>query len=234
MSFAGSSGAGQFRPASLPTETPPALHPSEPATYPSEPATHPSEPVTHPSEPTTPPIPRLGGRFLLQRRLRSATAADIWLAVDEKLNRAVAVYLMGSGEAASHEVLSAARLAAGVPDTRFVQVLDAVDDGNSAYVVTEWLTDAVDLASILAGGPLPSWEAIALTREVAEAIASAHVVRTEPSAPGPEQRVAHRVRAGEDPRSATGSGPGGGGPGLAGGRDAPPMSGGSARCSTPH
>jgi hypothetical protein len=117
---------------------------------------------------------RLAGRFLLEQQLRVTTGADVWLALDEKLNRSVAVYLMSSGTSSTSEVLSAARLAAGVPDTRFVQVLDAVDDGTSAYVVTEWLTDAVDLATRLAEGPMPTWEAAALAREVAEAMVSAH------------------------------------------------------------
>jgi hypothetical protein len=117
---------------------------------------------------------RLAGRFLLERQLRVTASADVWLALDEKLNRAVAVYLMASGAPSTSEVLSAARLAAGVPDTRFVQVLDAVDDGNSAYVVTEWLTEAADLATRLSDGPLPGWEAVGLANEVAEAMASAH------------------------------------------------------------
>jgi serine/threonine protein kinase len=118
---------------------------------------------------------RLAGRFLLEQQLRVTSSADVWLALDEKLNRSVAVYLMASGASTTQDVLSAARLAAGVPDTRFVQVLDAVDDGNSAYVVTEWLTDAVDLATRLATGPMPSWEAVGLAGEVAEAMTSAHV-----------------------------------------------------------
>jgi serine/threonine protein kinase len=117
---------------------------------------------------------RLAGRFLLDRQLRVTSGADVWLALDEKLNRSVAVYLMTSGTGSTSEVLSAARLAASVPDTRFVQVLDAVDDGRSAYVVTEWLIDAVDLATRLADGPMPSWEAVGLAIEVAEAMASAH------------------------------------------------------------
>lgn len=117
---------------------------------------------------------RLAGRFLLEHQLRVTSSADVWLALDEKLNRSVAVYLMATGAGTTADVLSAARLAAGVPDTRFVQVLDAVDDGSSAYVVTEWLVDAVDLATRLAAGPMPSWEAVALASEVAEAMASAH------------------------------------------------------------
>jgi hypothetical protein len=117
---------------------------------------------------------RLAGRFLLEQQLRVTAGADVWLALDEKLNRSVAVYLMSSGTNSTSEVLSAARLAAGVPDTRFVQVLDAVDDGISAYVVTEWLTDAVDLATRLADGPMAVWEAAVLAREVSEAMVSAH------------------------------------------------------------
>jgi hypothetical protein len=117
---------------------------------------------------------RLAGRFLLKQQLRTTSTADVWLALDEKLNRSVAVYLMVSGSRSTSEVLAAARHAAGVPDTRFVQVLDAVDDGTAAYVVTEWLTDAVDLTTRLSAGPMPSWEAVGLAREVAEAMVSAH------------------------------------------------------------
>jgi hypothetical protein len=152
VSLAGSSGYGGITPASA-TDAPPTVEHVDPA---------------------TPPIRRLAGRFLLERQLRSTGAADIWQALDEKLNRAVAVYLMRSGAQTTTEVLGAARLAAAVPDTRFVQVLDAVDDGSSAYVVTEWLTDAVDLASRLSSGVMPSWEAVSVASEVAEAMASAH------------------------------------------------------------
>ena len=152
MSFAGSTGSGGFTPASAPD----------------------AAPTVHRAAPPTPPMRRLAGRFLLEQQLRVTTGADVWLALDEKLNRSVAVYLMSSGASSTSDVLSAARLAAGVPDTRFVQVLDAVDDGTSAYVVTEWLTDAVDLATRLADGPMPTWEAAALAREVAEAMVSAH------------------------------------------------------------
>ena len=152
VSFAGSPGSGGYTPASAPDAPPTVQRPGPP----------------------TPPMRRLAGRFLLEQQLRVTPGADIWLALDEKLNRSVAVYLMSSGATSTSEVLSAARLAAGVPDTRFVQVLDAVEDGTSAYVVTEWLIDAVDLATTLADGPITSWEAVALARDVAEAMACAH------------------------------------------------------------
>lgn len=128
-----------------------------------------------------PAAPRIGeqgryisGRYLLEQLLRAENGADLWRAMDEKLNRAVAVYVMPPGTGQTAAVVAAARAAAAVPDTRFLQVLDAVDDGTAAYVVTEWLPDAVDLATALAAGPLPAWEAVALAFDVAEALACAH------------------------------------------------------------
>ena len=119
---------------------------------------------------------RLRERYQLRGLLRTVGGTQIWLAVDEKLSRTVAVYLMSSGDRQVPALLDAARGAATVPDTRFLQVLDAVDDGTTAYVVTEWTQDAVDVARILASGPLPSWEATRVAAELAEAMASAHAL----------------------------------------------------------
>lgn len=119
---------------------------------------------------------RLRERYRTQQLLRATGAAQIWLAVDEKLNRMVAVYLMVSADASASGLLTSARAAATVPDTRFLQILDAIDDGSNTYVVTEWLPDAVPLTSVLTTGPLPAGDAVRLVTDVAEALASAHAL----------------------------------------------------------
>jgi hypothetical protein len=117
---------------------------------------------------------RLRERYHLQELLRSSDTTQIWLAVDEKLNRMVTVYLTVSHETSATRLLHAARAAATVPDTRFLQVLDAVEDGGHAYVVAEWVPDATSLAALVAKGPLPSITAVRLVMDIADALASAH------------------------------------------------------------
>jgi hypothetical protein len=132
-------------------------------------------PVT--PSPQAPLLPgRLRERYRTGALLRSSGTAEVWAAVDEKLNRMVAVYLMPSAEAGAAGLLRAARAAATVPDTRFLQVLDAIEDGGNTYVVTEWPVDAEPVAALLARGPLPVRAAVRLVTEVAEALASAHTL----------------------------------------------------------
>jgi hypothetical protein len=123
----------------------------------------------------TPSLPgRLRERYRLQELLRSSDTTQIWLAVDEKLSRMVAVYLSASHGTDATGLLRAARAAATVPDTRFLQVLDAIDDGSNAYVVTEWVADATTLSALLSAGPLPPDDAVRLVTDVSDALATAH------------------------------------------------------------
>jgi hypothetical protein len=71
-------------------------------------------------------------------------------------------------------VLTAARAAALLNDPRFVQVLDAVQEGDLVYVIREWLPDASDLAHLLADGPMEPYEAYQMVRQVTDAVAAAH------------------------------------------------------------
>ncbi|MFD0571019.1 hypothetical protein ACFQ0T_19725 [Kitasatospora gansuensis] len=71
-------------------------------------------------------------------------------------------------------MLAAAKSAALLGDPRFVQVLDAVQEGDHVYVIREWLPGAADLAQLLADGPLEPYDAYQMVRQVSEAIAAAH------------------------------------------------------------
>ncbi len=68
----------------------------------------------------------------------------------------------------------AARDAAAVADARFVQVLDAVQDEELLYIVTEWVPGAEQLQERLADGPLSPAGATLMVRELAEAMVRAH------------------------------------------------------------
>lgn len=129
---------------------------------------------------TTPEPPELHSGHKLARRYRleeCVTRVDgfsSWRAVDEKLRRAVGVHILPSGHPRARSVISAARSSALLGDPRFVQVLDAVEDLDLAYVVHEWLPDATPLSDILATGPLEPHEAQQLVLQISQAMAAAH------------------------------------------------------------
>ncbi|MFE0459919.1 serine/threonine protein kinase [Kitasatospora sp. NPDC058965] len=143
-----------------------------------------TRPTPAAAEPTGPPeqlpVPerrsgdRIAGRYRLEECISRTAVFSSWRAVDEKLRRAVGVHLLAAGSSRAEGVLTAARSAALLGDPRFVQVLDAVQEGELVYVIREWLPDATDLATLLADGPLEPYEAYQMVRQVTDAIAAAH------------------------------------------------------------
>ncbi|MGP3991329.1 hypothetical protein [Streptomyces sp. 3N207] len=117
---------------------------------------------------------KLAKRYRLEECVTRLDGFSSWRAVDEKLRRAVGVHALPVGHARSRQVLAAARSAALLGDPRFVQVLDAVEEGELVYVVHEWLPDAVPLSELLAAGPLEPHEAYQLVSQLAQALTAAH------------------------------------------------------------
>ncbi|MFF2627224.1 serine/threonine protein kinase [Kitasatospora griseola] len=117
---------------------------------------------------------KIGGRYRLEECISESDTFTSWRAVDEKLRRAVGVHLLSAGHRRAKSVLTAARSAALLGDPRFVQVLDAVQEGELVYVVREWLPGARDLGELLADGPLEPYDAYQMVRQVTDAIAAAH------------------------------------------------------------
>ncbi|MFD9125893.1 serine/threonine protein kinase [Kitasatospora sp. NPDC059571] len=117
---------------------------------------------------------KIGGRYRLEECITQSETFSSWRAVDEKLRRAVGVHLMAAGHRRAKSVLTASRSAALLNDPRFVQVLDAVQEGDLVYVVREWLPNASDLAQLLADGPMEPYDAYQMLRQVTDAVAAAH------------------------------------------------------------
>jgi hypothetical protein len=122
---------------------------------------------------------RLGGRYRLERMVRGFGGVfepepQLWVGVDELLNRRVGVDLIATEHPLVEQVARAARDAAAVPDARFVQVLDAVQDEDLLYIVTEWVPGAEQLQERLADGPLSPARATNMVRDLAEAMVRAH------------------------------------------------------------
>ncbi|MEV2245378.1 serine/threonine protein kinase [Streptomyces sp. NPDC049970] len=117
---------------------------------------------------------KLAGRYRLEECVTRLDGFSSWRAVDEKLRRAVGVHLLPADHPRSRSVLAAARSSALLGDPRFVQVLDAVEEGDLVYVVHEWLPDATELTALLAAGPLDAHDAYQLVSQISQAMAAAH------------------------------------------------------------
>jgi len=125
------------------------------------------------TEPAAGPGRVLAGRYRVEDLLDEAAGVRSWRAVDDVLSRPVLVQTLPADDPRADAVTSAGRAAAMVRDSRFLQVLDVDVEQDVAYVVREWMSGR-DLTVLLAGGPLHPDQAGALTREVAEALATAH------------------------------------------------------------
>ncbi|MEV5382893.1 protein kinase family protein [Streptomyces sp. NPDC052721] len=117
---------------------------------------------------------KLARRYRLEECVTRLDGFSSWRAVDEKLRRAVGVHVLPADHARARSVLAAARSSALLGDPRFVQVLDAVEENELVYVVHEWLPDATELSTLLAGGPLEPHDAYQMVSQVASAMAAAH------------------------------------------------------------
>ncbi|MGW1873180.1 protein kinase family protein [Streptomyces sp. NPDC001975] len=117
---------------------------------------------------------KLARRYRLEECVTRLDGFSSWRAVDEKLRRAVGVHILPADHVRTRAVLAAARSAALLGDPRFVQVLDAVEENDLAYVVHEWLPDATELTALLAAGPLEPHDAYQMVSQIASAMAAAH------------------------------------------------------------
>ncbi|MCG0067694.1 serine/threonine protein kinase [Streptomyces tricolor] len=118
------------------------------------------------------------GRHRLERPLGSGAFATVWLAHDPQLQAPVAVKVLAENWAHRLDVrdrfLSEARLLRRAGSSRVVQVYDIgeLPDGRP-YFVMEYAGGGT-LAELLADGPLPVREALALTAEAARGAAALH------------------------------------------------------------
>ncbi|MFF8726732.1 serine/threonine-protein kinase [Streptomyces sp. NPDC015171] len=123
------------------------------------------------------PLERIG-RHRLERPLGSGAFATVWLAHDPELQAPVAVKVLAENWAHRLDIrerfLSEARLLRRAGSGRLVQVYDIgeLPDGRP-YFVMEYAAGGT-LADLLADGPLPVRDALALTAEAARGAAALH------------------------------------------------------------
>ena len=117
----------------------------------------------------------IGDRYRLGKLVTRIGSASRWSGVDEGLSRPVFITAFANDDR-TMTILEAARIASGAMDARFLRILDAGQDADGAYIVSEW-AEGRTLSEILASGPLSGEESAWVVREVAAGLASIHAMQ---------------------------------------------------------
>jgi len=120
----------------------------------------------------------LSGRYRLESKLGSGGMSTVYLALDEVLDRPVAVKLLHreiSEEADQLERFRReARAAARLSHPNLVGVIDAGEDDGRPYIVFEYIEGRTLKRRIQEEGPLPVDEAVAYAIEIGRGLTAAH------------------------------------------------------------
>ena len=120
---------------------------------------------------------RLGGRYVLERRLGAGGMSVVWLATDERLDRPVAIKILSDTLTADGEYIGRfrreAKVAASLQQANLVPVYD-YGSGDRPYLVMEYI-EGGDLATRLERGDVPDPERLA--RELLAALRHIHGAR---------------------------------------------------------
>jgi eukaryotic-like serine/threonine-protein kinase len=136
--------------------------------------------TTHPQPARPAAVAAASGfdRFALQRVLGEGAQAIVWLALDQRLEREVAVKLMrappGADPVAVGEWLREARSVSRLNHPHIVQLYDADLHRQQPYLVFEYVAGPTLAAQLKARGALPANEAVALMIDVLDALQAAH------------------------------------------------------------
>jgi eukaryotic-like serine/threonine-protein kinase len=120
----------------------------------------------------------LSGRYRLESKLGSGGMSTVYLALDEVLDRPVAIKLLHreiSEEADQLERFRReARAAARLSHPNLVGVIDAGEDDGRPYIVFEYIEGRTLKRRIHEEGPLPVDEAVAYAIEIGRGLTAAH------------------------------------------------------------
>jgi serine/threonine-protein kinase len=121
---------------------------------------------------------RLGSRYRLEARIGQGGMSTVYRALDETLQRRVAVKLMNrevvSDSAQLERFRREARAVAQLNHPHIVGVIDAGEDEGRPYIVFEYVEGETLKERIRRGGRLPIPEAVAYAIEIARALGAAH------------------------------------------------------------
>ncbi|WP_432833491.1 protein kinase family protein [Dactylosporangium sp. CA-092794] len=116
----------------------------------------------------------LAERYQLEEHIgNDSLGRQLYRGIDVILRRPVAVVLRYPGGERAKEMLAAAVAASRIVHPHLVGVYDAIDEGERAYVVREWV-DGIALREIVASGPLDAGRSVAIAWAVTDAVAALH------------------------------------------------------------
>jgi len=121
----------------------------------------------------------VAGRYKLEARLDTGGRAEVWEAIDNELERGVAVKILrpspGEDESTSlEEFRQEAQAEAMLKHPNIVEVYDWGHDGNLVYVVMELLEGQTVAEALNTQGPRPWPLVLSVGRQIASALAYAH------------------------------------------------------------
>ncbi|HJT90222.1 MAG TPA: serine/threonine-protein kinase, partial [Bryobacteraceae bacterium] len=129
------------------------------------------------------PASRKLGKYEIRRKLGRGGMADVYLAQDTELNRAVALKLIEhSGDQDTQDAIEAERRGAVLQarlaevDPRVVRIYDSGDVDGFFFVAMEYI-DGQDLAALMSRGPLHAEFAVDAALAVAGALENAHTLQ---------------------------------------------------------
>jgi len=109
-------------------------------------------------------------QYELSTLLRKDDVGEVWQALDQQLKREVAIRIIPE---ARPSFLREARLAARLNHPNIAAIFGVEEQESALYLVME-LVRGTPLDRVIAKGPLAAAEAVAIMREVAEAVDEAH------------------------------------------------------------
>src|SRR5579859_425691 len=120
----------------------------------------------------------LNGRYRLEDRIGSGGMSTVYRAIDETLQRTVAIKLMNREIATDSDQLERfrreARAVAQLSHPHIVGVIDYGEDESRPYIVFEYVEGETLKERIRRNGRLPITEAVAYAIEIARALGTAH------------------------------------------------------------
>lgn len=116
----------------------------------------------------------LAERYQLEEHIgNDSLGRQLYRGIDVILRRPVAVVLRYPGGDSAREMLGAAVAASRIVHPHLVGVYDAIDEGDRAYVVREWV-EGIALREIVSAGPLDAARSVAVAWAVTDAVAALH------------------------------------------------------------
>ncbi len=121
---------------------------------------------------------KLNGRYRLEARIGAGGMSTVYRALDETLQRRVAIKLMNTEVVSDSDQLERfrreARAVAQLSHPNIVGVIDAGEDEGRPYIVFEYVEGETLKDRIRRRGPMPIPEAVAYAIEIARALGAAH------------------------------------------------------------